>query len=430
VPEIAAFRGLRYNPSRFGPDLSAVVAPPYDVLSAEDKADLLARSELNIVAVDLPHVPPKAAGPDAEYDQAAGLLSQWRSGEVLARDDRPAFYIYHQVYTHGDQQFTRKMFLARMRLETFGAGTVFPHEQTFSGPKADRLKLMQTTRCQLSPIFGLYGDTNNTISSLLDVGDIKPDTLATLQGTENRLWVLQEPERLDAVRECFDNRAVYIADGHHRYGTALTYRDQLNGEGHALPPDHPAQFVLIGLCAMEDPGCIILPTHRVLSGFGDVKPGQILNALQAGLEMTTADPNLSDPEQILPADSPNDLAVYVAAGDRMYTGTFTRRDIMETLAPDESPAWRNLDLAYLHRYLIEELVTKEALAGKPPRVDCIKAGAPLLDITRRVNGIALICKPCTMADLREVSNAGGLMPQKSTFFHPKLATGLVINLLE
>ena len=160
------------------------------------------------------------------------------------------------------------------------------------------------------------------------------------------------------------------------------------------------------------------------------KSHQILAALEPGMSLTAVPANLNDPENLLPADSPNDLGIYLPADDRMYVGTFTRREILETLAPERSPAWRSLDLAYLHRYLIDELIAKRAPGGTAPTVHCVKSGRATIELARAKNGIALICKPCTMADLRAVSEAGDLMPQKSTFFYPKLATGLVIHPLE
>jgi uncharacterized protein (DUF1015 family) len=427
VPEIAPFRALRYDTREFTTDVSKVIAPPYDVLEAEDKAELLTKSDRNIVAVDLPHVPPKSAGPDSVYAQAAELFNRWKSDGVLALDPKPALYVYHQVYEHAGRFYTRKKFFARMRIEAFGAGTVFPHEQTFGGPKEDRFKLMRATRCQMSPIFGLYNDPENAISKLLEPGSRAPDMTAGLAGVTNRLWVLEDPAAIEKVCKAFSGRAVYIADGHHRYGTALNYRDTLIKEQGDLPMDHPARFVLVGLCAMEDRGCIILPTHRVVSGFGYLTIKDVLDILGQGMELTplTADP--ADIEALLQPDSPYDVIVYAPAGGHMYMGTFTRRDLLAQLAPERSEAWRKLDLAYLHRYLIEELITARAMGGKEPTTHYFKVTKGALDEARQTGGIAFICKACTMEELRAVSHAGDLMPQKSTFFYPKLATGLVIN---
>lgn len=427
MPEIAPFRALRYDTTRFTSDVSALIAPPYDVLEAEDKAELLARSNHNIVAVDLPHVPPKSAGPDELYAQAAELFNRWKSDGTLALDPEPALYVYHQTYEHAGRSYTRKKFFARMRIEPFGEGTVFPHEQTFGGPKEDRLKLMRATQCQMSPIFGLYNDPENAISRLLDPGNRPPDMIAQFQGVTNRLWVLHDPAAIDAASKAFSGRAVYIADGHHRYGTALNYRDALIREKGDLPDDHPARFVLVGLCAMEDPGCIILPTHRVVSGFGYLSADDVLAVLRNGAEIRPASINPADAGKLLQAGSPYDVVLYVSPGDHVYTGRFLHRDRMSELAPERSEAWRKLDLAYLHRYLIDELITARAMGGSAPTIHYHKAIGTALDDARQNGGIAFVCKACTMEELRAVSHAGDLMPQKSTFFYPKLVTGLVIN---
>jgi uncharacterized protein (DUF1015 family) len=426
VAEIIPFCALRYNADRYNRDLSPVVAPPYDVLSEEDKRELLEQCSENVVEIDLPHVPPKEAGPDEVYKSAAEQITRWRAAGVLAQEDKPAIYVYHQVYEHGGQQYTRKMFFARLRLEEFGKGSVFPHEQTFGGPKEDRLKLMKASKCQLSAVFGLYSDQANEVSGLLKVDDQQPSATADLEGVANRLWVIQDDNILESVCQKMADKSVYIADGHHRYGTALMYRDALAEQQGGLPDDHPANFVLVGFCAMEDPGAIILPTHRVISGFGNNTTEDVLSALSKGMEMREIEGG-GDPEELLPQDSPDDLIVYSAEEGRMFAGRFTNRNILEQMAADHSEAWRNLDLAYLHRFLIDELVTKKVLGGNPPVVDYVKSGGSVLQKARASNGIALICKACTMEELRAVSQAGDLMPQKSTYFYPKLATGLVMN---
>lgn len=429
MPEIRPLQALRYNPARFGQDVSSLVAPPYDVLDASDKAELLARNGHNIVAVDLPHVPPKSAGPDEVYARAAETLRQWISEGAMMREDVPAVYVYHQQYEHGGRSFVRKMFFARMRLEEFGTGTVFPHERTFGGPKEDRLKLMLATRAQLSAVFALYSDPANSVSELLKVDEARPDVTARLAGVTNRLWVLRDAAVADELRKMMAALPVYIADGHHRYGTALMYRNLL-AERSPLAVDHPAQFVLAGFCAMEDPGCVILPTHRVIGGFTSEQSKRILDALAAGVELRAADPKRSSPEEWLPEGPGPDVAIYASGDDRLYLGTFTRRAVLESLAADRTPAYRRLDLAYLHDFLIDDLINRGVLAGAAPKIQYTHAAGEAVKLAQEAGGIAFITKACSMGDLRAVSEAGDLMPQKSTFFYPKLATGLVIHPLE
>jgi len=426
VPEITALRALRYNPERFKSQFSKLIAPPYDVLSAEDKAALIRRHERNIVAVDLPHVPPKSAGPDELYAQAARTLEMWRADGTLVEDDKPVLYVYHQEYQHAARRYIRKKFFARMRLEEYSKGTVFPHELTFGGPKADRLKLMQATKCQLSAVFGLYSDPGNAISGLLDVTSRPADVEAELEAVANRLWLVQDEATIRKVAAAMASRPVFIADGHHRYGTALNYRDALLAD-HDLPMDHPARFILVGLCAMEDPGAVILPTHRVLSAFGETPTRMVLDALREGIDLHPASGTLGDPDGLLPFDAPDDVCLFLADGEKVFRGRFTQRGKLPALAPKQSPAWCQLDLAYLHRYLIEELISNGLMGGAQPLIQYFKSAGQAIQAARDCGGIAVLTKPCTMAQLRAVSEAGDLMPQKSTYFYPKLATGLVIN---
>jgi len=423
VPQIFPFQGLRYNPEQFSKDCSNLIAPPYDVLGPHDKLKLRAGHDQNIVTVDLPHVPPDSAGPDSAYEQAGQTLNQWRREGTLILENQPAVYVYYQDYSFGGQAYTRKMFVARMHLEPCGTGSVFAHEQTFGGPKEDRLKLMQATGCQLSPVFALYSDPDQAVSRLLDVADREPDLSAQMEGVENRMWVVKDDSLIDALCSKMASHPVYLADGHHRYSTALTYRDALG----SLPVDHPAQCVVVGFCAMEDPGALIRPTHRVLSQFGDVTPGRIVEMLETGLKMTSTAPTRSDPEKLLTEVAKDDLAIYSAPYDRLCTAQFTNRAVIDHLAPEKSAAWRALDVAYVHRYLIEELVSKKVMGGAQPRIDYFKTAKAAIQAARERHGIALLCRPCTMAQLRAVSQAGDLMPQKTTYFYPKLATGLVLN---
>jgi uncharacterized protein (DUF1015 family) len=278
MAQIEAFRAIRYSQ----PDLSDLVAPPYDVLSADDKQALLDRHDQNIVSIDLPHVPPKDAGPDEAYQKAAGELVSWLDTHHLARDPQPAIYVYHQTYSVDGRTLTRKKFFARLRLEPLGAGTVFPHEQTFGGPKEDRLKLTQATRCNLSPIFGLYPDPKNEVSGILDQAIRRsPDAMATLEGVQNSLWVVTEHAVIEAVRSKLRNLPIYIADGHHRYSTAWTYRQLQVDEIGEPRSDDPINFVLTVFCGMEDPGATIQPYFRTIVDVPHIT-GAALEAALAG----------------------------------------------------------------------------------------------------------------------------------------------------
>ena len=262
--DIKAFRGWRYAVANNG-DLSNFIAPPYDILSAQDKADLLARSDKNIVAVDMPHVPPKELGPDPVYRDAAKRLADWQAQGVLKQDAASAVYVYHQTYTWAGKTYTRQALLCGVRATEFGQD-VIPHEHTFAGPKADRLKLTEYTKTQLSPIFGFYDDRGGAVTAALSAASTgKPDAQGTIRGVGEKVWAVTDAKAIAKIAATLKPVPVYIADGHHRYTTQLNYRNALAAAGN-LPSDHEANFVLFALVARTDPGLLILPTHRMIRG--------------------------------------------------------------------------------------------------------------------------------------------------------------------
>lgn len=434
MADIHAFRAIRY-PQK---DQSNLVAPPYDILDAPDKAALLKKSDRNIVAIDLPHTPPKEAGPDSAYAAAATTLTNWLKDGTLKQDDKPAIYVYHQHFRVEHRDFIRKMFFARLRLEEFGQGHVFPHEQTFGGPKEDRLKLTRATRCNVSPIFGLYTDPANTIAAILDAAATRdPDVRASLDNVESRLWIVSDQAAIEKVRTMMKDKSIFIADGHHRYGTALNYRKEV-AAAKSLAPDDPVNFVLCVFASMEDPGAIIQPTDRVLLDVPD---------LAAKLEAALADTfnfthlHSSKPgegalfaanatQALLPRTSPQAIGLFDGPTGRSSILTPKDPDFLKQLEPSRAPAWRKLSYTILHRYILDEVIIPKLLNGKPPTIHYIRKLEDTVAEAKQHRGLAFLMQPCTMTELREVCTAGELMPQKTTYFYPKLATGLVLNPLD
>jgi len=424
--EVLPFRATRYDFRRCDGNLSTLIAPPYDVLESADKDALLRKSDRNIVAVDLPHLPPKSAGSPEAYARSAKLLHDWLTDGTLVHESHPALYVYHQEYEHAGRQYVRRKFIARLRLQPFSAGVVLPHEQTFGGPKEDRLALMKATRCQLSPIFGLYDDPGNRVNALFaEVSARTPDATATLEGVVNRVWVVADGKVTQAVTSAMADKRVYIADGHHRYGTALLYRDTLvEREGRALAPNHPANFVMFVLAGMDDPGCLILPYFRTVEG---VDVTSLVAAWRDGVDVVDHAPRSLPP---LTKGGPGgvDLVLHDGRTGNEVALRFTNRAILRKLEPSQVAPWYDLDYAYLHRYLIDELFPKAI--GHSAKVHYLKSADDAKAAAREHAGVALLVNATPMAQLRAVSEAGGLMPQKSTYFHPKLATGVTLYPLE
>ena len=429
---IRPFRGIRYDTRKFGADLSAQIAPPYDVLTAADKTALLARSDRNIVAVDLPHVPPKTAGPDAVYAEAAERLSAWRADGTLCTETAPAVYRYHQTFTHAGRTFTRRMLAVRLRLERYGEGSIFPHEQTFPGPRADRLKLMQATRCNLSPVFAMYTDPQGKVAAAWGDSAGEPDATGTIDGVTNEFWAVTDSAILAKVTAAVADRNIYIADGHHRYETSLAYRDWLIETSGPIPADHPANFLLVVLCAMEDAGLLVLPTHRVVELPSAFDAADFL--ARVGEYFAVSHVEDADADRLaesLETKTAGTLGLYLHNPKGFHLLEPRRPDVLETLAPQRKPAWRKLAVAALHRCLIEEILEPHHLGGEPAKIRYVKDARSAIDAAAGPGGgAAFLLPPIELAEMRAVCEAGEVTPQKSTYFFPKMATGLVVNPLD
>lgn len=433
MPSIRSFAAIHFNKNRFA-DLSPVIAPPFDVLDASAKAALQARHPNNIVNVDLPHIPPKAAGPEEVYEKSAVTLKAWLDAGVLVKEPRTAFYPYTQTYDHAGRTVHRRGFFALVKLSPFGQGQVVPHEKTYKGAIEDRFALMKATGCQLSPIFGLFNDRRNEITNLLYSQLAKPDFTGTLDGVRHDLWKVADPELEFKIQDLMGTKPVYIADGHHRYTTALAYQEEMiqrNG-GKPLPPNHPANYCMFVLVSMNDDGLLIWPTHRLIGGLDWFDIGAFHTALGSNFrveeKLIEPDKVATYAEQVLPKEPPHTLALYDGRTKKLFQLSLVNLDVLKRLEPNQSEAWRQLDVAILQRYLLDEILQPHFAGGKEltrSYVSYANQVVPQTDGTK--NQIALILQPTPIHSLEELGKHNEVMPQKSTYFFPKLATGMLIN---
>jgi len=444
MPATYPFCAVQYNQGKG--DVSTLVAPPYDVLSAEEKARYLSKSPSNIVAVDLPHVPPKELGPQSAYDAAAEALNAMLGNGTMTRAGTPAIFAYRQTFTVEGTEYQRTGMACTLDTVPFGprdGGGILPHEQTFSGPKEDRKALMQATAAQLSPIFGLCPDDKGEATKVVHtICNSRPaDMTADLgDGVTHEVWTVDNKAEIDVYNDALKGQDVFIADGHHRYNTALNYLQSLEEAGD-LPPDHPARKTMFVLVGMSDPGLYIGPTHRVLGGMADYS----IDAFQKAAEgILVIEPCDNDPEKF-----DHEIEHWAAKGNENVMGLMdfetglcfvcypATPDPLEDAHPDKPKAWRTLDVAIIQHLIVEE-ICEPALNGAQP----VKWAFPhtikeTVGIGRGEetgagggNGfaqLAVIVKPTPMNAVRDISHANELMPQKSTFFFPKLATGLFVN---
>lgn len=440
MPQIRPFRALRYAPEVV-PDLSRVIAPPYDVVSAEQRRRLVERDPRNVIRIELP-VDEQGDQPDDRYRRAARILADWRTTGVLHRDPKPALYVYEQTYLvpGTSVERTARGFFARLKLEPYGPGSsVLPHERTLSGPKEDRYRLLRATGVNISPVVGLYADSSGHAAGLLAAATQAAPAcdVADEDGVRHRLWILAEDGAehgpvADLVR-LVGATTVTIADGHHRYETAIRYRDERR-MSRSCEEDPAFDYLLMLLLETTTGALTVLPTHRVVRGLGDEGVARLTAELGSLFDVEMG----VSPERLrsvfgaagLAAGGAGRFGLWTRAGGALLTA---RREAFEPILPARGAALRQLDVSLLAAAL-ERLcrIDAAALAGGE-RVSYTKsADEAVAWVDERLDGadMAFLLEPTPVPDIAAVAEAGDVMPQKSTYFYPKALTGLVINPLE
>ncbi|HTE20898.1 MAG TPA: DUF1015 domain-containing protein [Armatimonadota bacterium] len=413
MAEIRGFNGVRYGLAD-AREAEQVIAPPYDVISPAEQQALWERSPHNIVRLELPKSEPSDSAENNRYTRAAQLYRDWLAAGVLRHDAEPCLYIYGQRYQVGDHSQERLGLLAALKVEPYEAGVVLPHEQTFPKHKEDRFQLLRTARAQFSPIFGLYSAPEVDVRvALAERTAEAPAAVATdPEGVEHRLWPVSDPAFAQWATEAFAGRQVFIADGHHRYETAVRYAAERGAsEGGAGQFDHVMAF----LVEMDDPGLVLLPTHRLVRG--PLPPPEELSGLLQPyfrIERVTLDE----------ADALEHHQIGIVLPDgAAWRLTLTDEGALDRLDQEHSPAWRDLDVALLHRLVFSEVLQVGADHEVVYTRDPAEARSRVLNA--EFDASFLLPSP-RVEELKLVAAAGDRMPEKSTYFWPKAISGLVI----
>jgi uncharacterized protein (DUF1015 family) len=416
MADVQPLRTLRYEPSAAGP-LEKLIAPPYDVIDDRLRADLARRSPHNVVELDLP----------ASYRRAAETMRDWRRRGVLVREDEPAVWVLRQDYrAPGGRERRRTGFLARVRVDDYGPGRIRPHERTHPGPKEDRLRLTRATRANLSPIFTLFPDHERAAERAMALvcGGEQFASVADDDGTVNRLWRSADPDVISELQMALADAELLIADGHHRYETARVYADELGGEG-----DH--RYVLMLLCSLSDQGLLVFPTHRLVTGLKDDRAKQ--EAIREVLLRDFEVEELQAARQLEPHDADGHVAFgYMDSFHRKpYRVTLKDQAIADRALADRPEAYRRLDTAVL-----EELVLRGALGMSEDDISHLRGLDYSKDLDDAIGAVesgradaGFFMRATPVEQVRQVAAAGESMPPKSTYFYPKVPTGLVFNLL-
>ncbi len=432
MADIRAFRGFRYDLGHVG-SLSDVVAPPYDVIDATLQKKLYDASPYNAIRLELTKDEPGDDDANNKYTRAGFTLREWVSENVLRQDTSRVLYVYEQEFEAEGVTYTRRGFFARVRLEPFGQGKIYPHEQTMSGPKEDRLKLYRATGFNLSPVFGLYPDAEGAIAKIIDPFTLKNPPLVAKDhlGVTNRLWLITDSHTISTVIGLMGPKPVYIADGHHRYETGVKYLEERREAGEVPDDEAPPNFCLMMLVGMTDPGLTILPTHRLISGLGAITSEALEAALSEHfdiVERTGTDAKAAW-DHIQMDGSQTALGFVTVADGKYIVAKLRNPAVMAELAPDQSDDWRGLGVSVLHKLVIDKLL-KEKFNSNPT----CKYVHLLREVTDAVAAkecqIAALVPPATMTHVEQIAGHGEKMPPKSTYFYPKILTGIVFNSLK
>ncbi len=412
MADLQPLRTLRYEPSAVG-SLEEVIAPPYDVIDAELRALLAARSPYNVVEIDLP----------PSYAQAAATMADWRQRGVLVREDEPAVWVLRQDYQAPDgARRSRTGVLARLRVDEYGPGRIRPHERTHPGPKEDRLKLTRATRTNLSPIFSLFPDPDGAAGRAMEqAAATEPFASADdLDGTSNTLWRSADEDLVAELQMALADAELLIADGHHRYETARVYADEIGGEG-----EH--RYVLMLLCSLSDPGLLVFPTHRLLTGLKDDTAKQL-----AIREVLTRDFDIEELDDVRELEPPPGAVAFGYMDSfhkQPYRVTLKDQSIADRALEGMPEPYRRLDTAVL-----EALVLRGALGMSEDDISHLRGLDYSKDLDDAIDAVktgradaGFFMRATPVEAVREVAETGESMPPKSTYFYPKVPTGLVFN---
>lgn len=410
--------------------LADVIAPPYDVIDDVLSEQLHAKSPYNVIRLILNPIRPTDTDFDNRYTRSARTLADWTSDGVLTEEAVPCLYLYSQTYEVDGKSLTRRGVLAQVRLQRFGAGAIYPHEETLPGPKADRLKLFHATGMNLSPVFGLFPDPKNDVIACLEAGarGKRPIEGVDQFGVMHQLSPVSNPLVLNELCGMMAPLPVFIADGHHRYETGIAHLENRMVAGLASGSEDPANFVLMMLVGMNEPGLVVLPTHRLVSGLGDMTAELLQERLRDHFQLEIVGRGESggrDAWNRIQRSGRQEIIGFCTRSDDTWTlATLKSRAAMDALVKDRSAHWRSLAVAILHRLVLEQCL---ANVGQQ-KYEYVHLLDEVFDATRTARcDLACLVQPATVEHLQQLAKNHERMPPKSTYFYPKLASGLVFN---
>ena len=433
MADVQPLRGIRYNSEAVG-NLAQIITPPYDVISEEAQAKYHARNPYNIIRLELGLDEPGDTSLNNRYTRAATTFAEWRVNSILQQEATRCYYVYQQIFTHSAQTYTRTSLLARVRLEPWSARIVLPHEHTMAKPKDDRLKLLRACVTNLSPIMSLYNDPQDRIRRLLSSYVENVEVQITDEVNEkHRLHPITDEHQIALIQNFFAERQLYIADGHHRYETALNYREEVRAMHRKLDPKDAANFVLMALTDIDDPGLLVLPTHRLLFGLSQDALKR-LTSQQLARYFTVYDQEEAEAShdallEELAQKGASQPSFVLSTAQKTWLLSLNETGKARMRESSHSSAWNELDIAIAHTLILGDILglkAEDMTAGTHIRYTR-DAQQALHTVQTSEAQAALISNATRVRQICDVADADDRMPQKSTYFYPKLITGLVMN---
>jgi len=438
MAEVRPFRGVHYN-QRLVNDLSAVICPPYDIITPQMQDELYRRSEYNFVRVELNRELPQDTAKDNRYTRSAAALEQWLEQGILKVDEAPAIYLHDHYFTHQGREYRRRGIIACVRLEEWDKLVIRPHESMLSKPKSDRLSLLWACQANTSPILALFDDPGQEVSSLLAVQESnKPIiSLSSVTGEGHKVWAITQPEVIGQIHNRLAHQPLYIADGHHRYESALIYLRERRAQASSTSGDEAYSFVMMTLVDFSDPGLIILPPHRLVRGISRATLSGLMAQLKAFFEVEELPMSTPDVWQrvdnLLAGMEPGDvkqvgLVVFGLVAERLLVlrlRDFTATSQMMPYFCGE--LYKSLDVSIVDHIILENLLgisedrEEAVLAYSYDRLDAVDR------VLNQEYQLAFLLNPIEPGLVKAIADAGDRMPRKSTYFYPKLPAGLVLN---
>jgi uncharacterized protein (DUF1015 family) len=438
MAEIRAFRAYRYNPERVAP--TDVLTQPYDKITSAMQERYYAASPYNLIPIEKGRATPEDSPENNVYTRAAAKLHEWIAADILKRDATPAIYAYAQEYSvpGTNTRRTRRGFIGLGRVEDYEAGVVFRHEHTLAGPKADRLELLRQPRVQTGLLFMLFDDPQKQIDAILEVqGRAAPAVeLEDEYGVTHRLWTVTDSASIERISKAMAPKKLVIADGHHRYETALTYRNECRQRDAAKNPDAPYEFAMMALFNTRASGLTILPTHRLIRNVADFDFEKFRSQAAKyfdwyGYPFSSSEERQESFKEFtheLERQRPRHAIGMYAGGGAFYLFALKRGLDLEQTLPKVSPAQRGLDVVLLHKLLLEKVlkITPEAVTAEQNISYIRDTNEAIATVDRGEAQMACLLNPVRVQEVVDIALGGDVMPQKSTDFYPKLLSGLVI----